>query len=114
MKLQILNALILGMLLLVVVMPQAASAQSDSAAIANLQARVGQLESRVSSHAGDGVAVVVAGAFCALWAQNTGRSAWLWFFLGLLFNVVTVLVLLYKNSKDKRLRGQGAGQPANL
>lgn len=31
---------------------------------------------------------------CVLWAQDTGRSAWLWFFLGLLFSVITVLVLL--------------------
>jgi outer membrane murein-binding lipoprotein Lpp len=107
MKLQILNALILGMLLLAVVMPQAASAQSESSTIANLQMRVAQLENRVTSHAADGVAVFVAGAFCALWAQNTGRSAWAWFFLGMLFNVVTLLVLLYKNSNDKRLRGQG-------
>ena len=40
------------------------------------------------------------GAFCALWAQNTRRSALLWFILGGLFNVITVLVLLYKNSQD--------------
>ena len=108
MKLQILNALILGMLLLAVGMPLAASAQSESSTIANLQMRVAHLESRVASHVADGVAVFVAGAFCALWAQNTGRNAWLWFFLGLLFNVVTLLVLLYKNSNDKPLRGQVA------
>ena len=38
----------------------------------------------------------------ALRAQQTGRNAWLWFFLGLFFNVITLLVLLYKNSIDKR------------
>ena len=100
MKLQLLNVLLLAVLLWVA-LPQAASAQSESAAIANLQARVAQLENRVSSHAADGVAVFVAGVFCALWAQNTGRNAWLWFFLGLFFNVVTLVVLLYKNSNDK-------------
>lgn len=42
------------------------------------------------------------GAFSALWAQNTRRSALLWFVLGALFSVITVLVLLYKNSKDLR------------
>ena len=41
------------------------------------------------------------GVFCALWAQNTGRSAWLWFFLGLFGSVITVIVLLYKNSNDR-------------
>lgn len=40
------------------------------------------------------------GAFCALWAQNTGRNAWLWFFLGGFFSVITVLFLLTKNSND--------------
>jgi hypothetical protein len=48
-----------------------------------------------------GAALFLFGAFCALWAQNTGRNAWLWFFLGLLFSVITVLVLLYKNSNDR-------------
>jgi hypothetical protein len=41
------------------------------------------------------------GAFCALWAQNTGRNAWLWFFLGLLFHVFAVGVLLYKNAEER-------------
>ena len=36
--------------------------------------------------------------FVAYWAQTTKRSAWLWFFLGLLFAPITGLVLLYKNS----------------
>ena len=41
------------------------------------------------------------GAFCALWAQNTRRSPWLWFFLGLFFSVIAaVIVLLVKNSDD--------------
>jgi len=44
------------------------------------------------------------GAFCALWAQNTNRNAWLWFFFGLIFSVITVLVLLAKNSGDLKRR----------
>jgi len=43
---------------------------------------------------------ILFGAFCALWAQNTRRNAWLWFFMGAFFNVITVLVLLGKNSSD--------------
>jgi len=42
------------------------------------------------------------GAFCALWAQNTNRNPWLWFFLGLFFSVITVIVLLVKNAGDRR------------
>ena len=42
------------------------------------------------------------GVFCALWAQNSGRNSWLWFFLGLIFTVITVLFLLWKNGDDRR------------
>jgi hypothetical protein len=51
-----------------------------------------------------GALVLLFGAFCALWAQNTGRNAWLWFFLGVMFHVVAVAVLLYKNTE-----GRGTG-----
>ena len=46
------------------------------------------------------VALFLFGTVCALWAQNTGRNPWLWFFLGLFFSVITVLFLLAKNSSD--------------
>ncbi len=49
------------------------------------------------------------GAFCALWAQNTGRRPLLWFFLGVFFSVITVLVLLYKNSQDIKTIAQRNG-----
>jgi hypothetical protein len=52
-----------------------------------------------------GALVLLFGAFCALWAQNTGRNAWLWFFLGVMFHVIAVAVLLYKNTER---RGTGA------
>ena len=44
------------------------------------------------------------GAFCALWAQNTGRNPWLWFFLGFLFSVITIFFLLTKNANDLQER----------
>ena len=44
------------------------------------------------------------GLVCALWAQHTGRNAWLWFWLGMCLNVIAVCFLLCsKNSKDRRL-----------
>jgi hypothetical protein len=107
MKVQTLNGLIVGMLLLVGVMSQPVAAQTETQKITNLEYRVSNLEHHASNAASSGAAVILFGAFCALWAQNTGRSAWLWFFLGLLFSVITVLVLLYKNSNDKHQRGQG-------
>lgn len=43
------------------------------------------------------------GLFCAYWAQETGRNAWLWFFFGFLIPPVAGLVLVYKNSKRSAL-----------
>jgi hypothetical protein len=47
--------------------------------------------------------IVLCGAFCALWAQNTGRKAWLWFFFGMILNVIALAVLLYQNAEDRRV-----------
>ena len=57
--------------------------------------------SPVSSDVSTGGVAILFGAFCALWAQNTKRNALLWFFLGVIFNVIAILVLLYKNSKPE-------------
>ncbi|PQV63871.1 hypothetical protein B1R32_10878 [Abditibacterium utsteinense] len=60
--------------------------------IIRLRSRTKQLESEVKTLSetkpernwpqNEGLAAFVSGAFCALWAQNTRRSAWLWFFCG--------------------------------
>ena len=73
-----------------------------------LERRVTDTESALHQSGGAGIAFFLFGAFCALWAQNTGRSAWLWFFLGLLFNIITVIFLLSKNADDRNARGPGA------
>jgi ABC-type Mn2+/Zn2+ transport system permease subunit len=49
-----------------------------------------------------GAVIILCGAFCAKWAQNTGRNAWLWFLLGAAFSVVTLAVLLYLNAEGRR------------
>jgi hypothetical protein len=71
--------------------------------VAQLEQRVNVAQNEAQAAATGGGAALLFGAFCALWAQNSGRNAWLWFFLGLFFSVITVLVLLYKNSNDRRL-----------
>jgi hypothetical protein len=78
--------------------------ESVDARIQTLEKRIAHLDSSVRDNSSDGAALFLYGVFCALWAQNTGRNAWLWFFLGLLFSVITVLVLLYRNSEDLRKR----------
>lgn len=70
--------------------------------IAMLQNEVNQLKLSTTDAASNGIVLFLFGAFCALWAQNTRRSAWLWFFLGIIFNIVAILVLLFKNAADKR------------
>ena len=54
------------------------------------------------SEVSTGGVAILFGAFCALWAQNTRRNALFWFICGVFFNVITVLILLYKNSKSSR------------
>jgi hypothetical protein len=49
----------------------------------------------------------VCGALCALWAQNTGRSAWLWFCAGFAFSIITVIIMLRKNAEYRRGKGLG-------
>lgn len=48
-------------------------------------------------YASTGLVFYLFGLFCAYWAQETERSAILWFFLGLFFAPLTGLALLYKN-----------------
>ena len=87
---------IVAVLLVLSVVAGSALAQGQS----SLESRVDRLERQINDSSG-GIALFLFGAFCALWAQNTGRSAWLWFFLGVLFSVITVIVLLVKNSNDR-------------
>ena len=91
---------------LLLALGSSAYAQQDLQRVAQLESRVSALEDRVKDLSSAGAALLLYGAFCALWAQNTGRNSWLWFFLGLLFSVITVLVLLAKNSGDLQRKRQ--------
>lgn len=66
-----------------------------------LESRVSTLEHRIKQARNQGLVLFLFGVFCALWAQQTGRNSWLWFFLGAFFSVITVLVLLWKNADDR-------------
>ena len=65
--------------------------------VTRLEQRVGRADALVSVS-------VVAAVLCAWWAQDTGRNPWLWFFAGLVFSVISLLVLLYKNAAEVRAR----------
>jgi hypothetical protein len=112
MKTQIFGAT--AAMLLLALCQQTAFAQDNLTQQVNqLTQRVNQLESGQSQlwavvHREAGGAVLwLFGAFCALWAQNTNRNPWLWFFMGLLFSVITVIVLLFKNSEDRVPKSPG-------
>jgi hypothetical protein len=99
---------------------EAALPAKDAAApdAGTIEDRVAKLEGQIETvhRAGNPVvflALLLSGAFCALWAQNTNRSCVLWFFLGVipLFNAITILMLLWKNSKDRKR--QAAPVPAS-
>ena len=76
------------------------SADQTASRLNGLEMRIGALESKIRDVEKVGFSFFLFGAFCALWAQNTGRNAWLWFFLGFFFSVITVIFLLSKNSED--------------
>ncbi|MEO5945583.1 MAG: hypothetical protein ABIP79_02115 [Chitinophagaceae bacterium] len=59
-----------------------------------------KLTNVANNYAPIGIVLFLFGGFCALWAQNTQRNAWLWFFFGLILNVIAVITLLIKNAGD--------------
>jgi len=56
------------------------------------------------NYATTGLVLFLFAIFCAYWAQETNRSAWLWFFSGLLFGPLAGLMLLLKNSYDRKAK----------
>ncbi len=102
-------ASVLLLFLLSILIPDAVKADEQMGRrIAELEMRIKNSPTPIQTHGDNGALVFLFGIFCALWAQNTGRSAWLWFFLGLFFSIITVIVLLNKNSDDlarRRLKG---------
>jgi hypothetical protein len=85
--------------------PPAKDAATVEERVANLESQFTTLKQAVEKAAGPSLmALFLCAAFCALWAQNTYRNPWLWYFLGLFFNFFTLFVVLWKNSKDKQWR----------
>ncbi len=111
---RLLKFLFIAFLLVAPAATFAASEVAERAEIHRLEQRVAELERENRNVGGVAAVAILFGAFCALWAQNTARSAWLWFFLGLFFNVVTVCFLLTKNANDafdRREFGRAAHEP---
>ena len=96
---------------------QVESLQRDVSAleaqVSSLKQKVQVLEADASSRVPDEDTLFMAlfffAVFCGWWAQHSGRNPWLWFFAGMLFNVITALVLLSKNSTDMVMREGNKG-----
>ena len=100
-------------ILAAVFVPRIAPAQENvESRIKDLEHRMAREESSLRDRSDSGALMFLYGVFCALWAQNTGRNAWLWFFMGMLFSVITVVVLLVKNSEDRKRRWAWNEEPA--
>ena len=77
--------------------------QDDSVArIVDLEQKVEKLTSQLKEERSryTAFAFFVTGIVCALWAQNTKRNAWLWFFLGAFLAPIAGIVMLHKNYRD--------------
>ena len=99
-KMNTLHTLVLSCLVLLI-SASSVRCQSEQERISQLEHQVSSLTNDIKDASSAGFTLFLFGAFCALWAQNSGRSAWLWFFLGVFFHIITVIVLLVKNSSDR-------------
>ena len=72
--------------------------------IDNLRSQMNQetynLNQEIENYSPIFLVLFLYGGFCAVWAQNTGRNAWSWFFLGMILSVLTVITVLVKNNED--------------
>ena len=94
----------MALCLLILNVGLSSSAQTLEERVEELERGAGRWRAAIDDIRDNGIILLfLSGIFCALWAQNTGRNAWLWFFLGVIFNFATLIVLLYKNSKRIRL-----------
>jgi hypothetical protein len=80
--------------------PAPLAAQSDSDRLRSLESQVSRLEQQL--HSATGGAMFLSGVICALWAQQTRRNPWLWFFLGCFLTVLALILVLSKNAEDKK------------
>ena len=96
-----LQLLLLGLLLAGLCWGIPLFAQAQAQNEAGLQSMAANPGDPMPLHPEQALAVVFCAAFCALWAENTGRNPWLWFALGLLFSVLALVAVLYTNSRDK-------------
>ena len=68
-----------------------------------LERRLGDMKHSVSQITGAGPGILLlffCAVFCAVWAHNTGRNSWAWFFGGLFLAPIALLYLLASSAED--------------
>lgn len=59
------------------------------------------LKADAASYTPIAMVLFLFGGFCAVWAQNTGRNTWFWFFSGIVFSVLAVMSIIFINSNNR-------------
>ena len=101
----------------VITMPPPAGDVPVAQTIREIESRLTALERRIdqnsrrTTQAGLFSLMVLCGAFCALWAQNTGRNPWLWFVCGLLMTYLAVIAVLVWNADDRKPKAHSPPGP---
>ena len=79
--------------------------ESQNSEIQSLKNQVDSNRLNLTQNAGNyapmGLVLFLFGGFCALWAQNTGRNPWTWFFVGVILSVLAVIQILINNSREQ-------------
>lgn len=77
-------------------------AQVEKAQWTQILRRAADVENRTRKIVNAILLMFLFGAFCVIWAQNTGRNVYLWFLAGFVFTVFAVLIILWLNPRERR------------
>lgn len=109
----------LSLLVIFLTLPAPLLAQNERSSVDRLKNRISDLEreqsnlemeissetrtldrrmDKLEDNATAGFGLFLSGIICALWAQFTRRSGWLWFFFGLLLAPIALIAMVWKNA----------------
>jgi len=67
----------------------------------NVRAEIDDTRRKVEGYAPMFLVLFLYGTVCALWAQGTNRSVIAWFLSGMIFSVLTAIIMMYVNGKEQ-------------
>lgn len=75
--------------------------QEEKAQWTQIIHRATDVENRTRKMVNAVLLMFLFGAFCVIWAQNTGRNVYLWFLAGFVFTVFAILAILWLNPRQR-------------